>query len=321
MNNSSLGKRVSLETPHIEEALFQALSELPDLCRPVAEHILKAGGKRLRPLLAILCARALGYENNDIHTLAASMEMLHAATLLHDDILDNAQSRRGKQAAHLIYGVNRVILAGDALLAAGNTIVASFGNPALVLCYSRATSQTAAGEILEMDSLHRPNLTHEQYLAIARGKTACLISQACALGATAAGAAPVMIAACADYGENLGVAFQMVDDALDFAPEEQTGKPCAGDLREGKMTPPLRLYRQHLSANARKRFDEAFSGAGFEEEEVRQIAVEVRKYIPDAISLADACLEKARSALCLLPSCEEKEILLQMTEYVRSRQN
>lgn len=307
------------ESLSVNQALAREVDSLPEPARPAARHILEAGGKRLRPMLTVLCGRLFGYGGNDIYRLASSMELLHAATLLHDDILDNAESRRGLKAAHLIYGAAATILSGDALLAHGNAIVASFDKPPLCLCFSRATIQTAAGEILEMNSLGNPDLTHAQYLEIAKGKTGCLISQSCMMGALAAGAACGQAEKCASFGENLGVAFQIVDDALDFAPAAQTGKPTGGDLREGKMTPPLRLYRESLAPQQRSLFDKAFRQKKFSDAQAGEIIQDTAAFVPASICLADAFLEKARQALDSLPTGGEKTILLQLVDYVRNR--
>ena len=135
------------------------------------------------------------------------------------------------------------ILAGDALLASANSCVARYDDPALCRCFSQATSRTAAGEILEIASQRHVDVSGETYADIIRGKTAWLIRASCEMGALRAGGNVMQVAAAAEYGENLGMAFQLVDDALDFADSGETGKPTAGDVREGKLTPPLRLYR------------------------------------------------------------------------------
>lgn len=307
------------ESASVNKSLALEIDRLPEPARPVARHILEAGGKRLRPMLTILCARVFGHDDCGIYRLASSMELLHAATLLHDDILDNAENRRGRTAAHVVYGVTATILAGDALLAHGNAIVASFDKPSLCLCFSSATIQTAAGEILEMDSLGNPDLTHEQYLEIAKGKTGCLISQSCMMGALAAGADKVQAEKCASFGENLGIAFQIVDDALDFAPAKQTGKPTGGDLRECKMTPPLRLYRESLDPEQRRIFDDLFRQKSFSDAQAEKIIRDTASFVPEAICLADAFLENARRALDSLPASKEKTILMQLVDYVRNR--
>lgn len=305
----------------VEKALASSLLALPDTVRPIAAHIINSGGKRIRPVLTILCARLLGREDESIYPLACSFEMLHAATLLHDDVLDNAASRRGREAAHLVFGRTRAILAGDALLAAANEQVAQHGDTALSRCFSRATVETASGEILEMDSLRNPELPLKKYLEIARGKTACLIAQACVMGALAAHAPSRHVEACEIYGHNLGLAFQLVDDALDFAPQSETGKPAGGDLREGKMTPPLRFYRQNLDEARRLEFDSHFAAGSFDEDHIEEICQCVRSegFADKARSLADTHLENAREALATLPQAREKEILLKLTDYVRER--
>lgn len=305
----------------VETALSNSLERLPASCRHIAAHILKAGGKRLRPLLTVLCARLLGYAGDDIYNLACSFEMLHAATLLHDDVLDKAATRRGQKAAHAIFGETRAILAGDALLAAGNAQVAEFGDPAMTLCFSLATIQTAAGEIREMDSLHNPRLTAGEYIEIASGKTGCLIAQACVMGALAAKADEARTRACGIYGQNLGLAFQIVDDVLDFESEAATGKPRGGDLREGKMTPPLRLYRESLGKAETEDFDQLFSTSAFSESQIEKIAEAIKTggFADEARKLADSHLALARGALAGLPDSPEKEILASLTDYVRDR--
>lgn len=319
MTAQNLKEWLAQEAPKINRVLKEEVEHLPASAQPIAKHILEAGGKRLRPLLVLLFARLLGNSEETIYHLASSMEMLHAATLLHDDVLDNADTRRGQPAAHTLFNTTKAILAGDALLAQGNALVASYNNPNLVECFSRATIQTASGEILEMDSLRDPKLSLEEYLEIAKGKTACLIAQSCRMGALAATASPEKVDKCAAFGENLGIAFQIVDDALDFAPQSQTGKPQGGDLREGKFTPPLYYYRQSLEPEARQRFDKAFSTSNFTPAELVRTCAACEGYIKDALSLADSYLERASEILRSLPDLPAKQILEQIIEYVRKR--
>lgn len=307
------------EAVKIDREIESALMELPPQTQPVARHILASGGKRIRPLLTVLFARLQGYEGEEIYRLAASMEFLHAATLLHDDILDNASKRRGQPAAHTLFGVAKTILAGDALLAYGNAIVASFGKPDLLECYASATVETASGEILEIDMLGNPEWSESVYNTMVAGKTAALIGQACRMGARFGGASKTEAQSALAYGTQLGLAFQLVDDVLDFAPETQTGKPAGGDVREGKMTPPLRIYRQNLSDSERKEFDRSFRSGVFSDAEIEDICSAVCKLAPEALKQADSCLEKARLALTLVPGGKEKGLLNEMVTYVRGR--
>ena len=316
-----LKARLALELPGINRALNKAVDTLPEPVRPVARHIFDAGGKRLRPLLTVLTSRLLGYESKNIQDLAITLEMLHAATLLHDDVLDNAVSRRGKPAAHTLFDVSSVILAGDALLAGANALVAHYGDTRLTRCFSEATSRTAAGEILEIAAQGRVDSSSADYEDMVRGKTAWLIRAACEMGALAAGADDATVAAAAAYGENLGMAFQMVDDALDFAPESVTGKPTGGDVREGKLTPPLRLYRDSLSTEQRSAFDAAFCAGLMTEADAASIAESIRQAgYDDAVRRqADEFLDAARQALETLPDRPERELMRQMADYVRDR--
>ena len=316
-----LKARLALELPGINRALSRAVDTLPEPVRPVARHIFDAGGKRLRPLLTVLTSRLLGNGSKNIQDLAITLEMLHAATLLHDDVLDNAVSRRGKPAAHTLFDVSSVILAGDALLAGANALVAKHGDTRLTRCFSEATSRTAAGEILEIAAQRRVDSSSADYEDMVRGKTAWLIRAACEMGALAAGADEASVAAAAAYGENLGMAFQMVDDALDFAPESVTGKPTGGDVREGKLTPPLRLYRDSLSAAERSAFDAAFCAGLMTEADAASIAESIRQAgYDDAVRRqADEFLDAARQALETLPDRPERELMRQMADYVRDR--
>ena len=316
-----LKARLALELPGINRALNKAVDTLPEPVRPVARHIFDAGGKRLRPLLTVLTSRLLGNGSKNIQDLAITLEMLHAATLLHDDVLDNAVSRRGKPAAHTIFDVSSVILAGDALLAGANALVANYGDTRLTRCFSEATSRTAAGEILEIAAQRRVDSSSADYEDMVRGKTAWLIRAACEMGALAAGADDASVAAAAAYGENLGMAFQMVDDALDFAPESITGKPTGGDVREGKLTPPLRLYRDSLSTEERSAFDAAFCAGLMTEADAASIAESIRQAgYDDAVRRqADEFLDAARQALETLPDRPERELMRQMADYVRDR--
>lgn len=321
MAQSLLKQRLAKELPTINSALENAISALPGPCQPVARHVIAAGGKRLRPFLTLLMARLTGAPGSEVYRLGSTMELLHGATLLHDDILDQAQLRRGQPAAHAIYGPSATILAGDAMLALGNAMIAEFNQAALSNAYSIATMETAAGEILEMSSLRNPQITEDEYIAIVRGKTACLIAESCRLGAIYGSGDAEIAQIAAAYGENLGIAFQLVDDALDFAPATQTGKPAGGDLREGKLTTPLRLYRASLNADARAEFDEDFQHGSLSEAGEAKIYANIQPFVARSLGLADTYLHKALACLEPFPVCEELEILQAMPAYIRKRSN
>ncbi len=317
-----LKARLAQELPHIEKALSDVCSGLPPAVRPVAQHIFSAGGKRLRPFLTILVARLFSYANQDLYSLAVSMEMLHAATLLHDDVLDDALVRRGHPAAHTLFDVTSTILAGDALLASANTLVSTFDDIRLCRCFSEATLRTANGEILEIQYMHRLDQGPEIYNEIVLGKTAWLLRASCFLGALRAGASEQELEAVGTYGQELGIAFQIVDDALDFAPESLTGKPSGGDILEGKLTPPIRLYREQLSPAERDAFDAAFTQGTFTKDDAARMGTEIcrKGFDTHTRHMAGEALHRARQALHALPQGDENIILRQMTDFVQNRQ-
>ncbi|MDR0465873.1 MAG: polyprenyl synthetase family protein [Deltaproteobacteria bacterium] len=320
--STALQTRLAAELPAISGALDQAADALPSSVQPLARHILNAGGKRLRPFLTVLFARLWAYGHNDIYPLAAAMEMLHAATLLHDDVLDEAVTRRGTPAAHTLFGVVPAILAGDAFLSHANKLVAEYGDCRLSACFAEATLRTASGEILEIEYQRRVDQPPEIYDEIITGKTAWLLRASCEMGALRAGADQRGLELAAQYGLQVGMAFQLVDDALDFAPPEITGKPSCGDMREGKLTPPLRLYREHLAPADREAFDAAFCSGGLDDAAAQAVGARIRELGFDARGrrLADGRLEKARAALHGLPDVPERAMLEDVLAYVRDRE-
>lgn len=309
------------EQPHINTVLMAHVHELPPLARPVAEHVLSAGGKRLRPLLTLLCGRMLGCGHKDLYLLGSAVEMLHAATLLHDDILDNASLRRGRPAAHTVFGATKVILAGDALLAKALSMVSSLGDTRLTSCIAEAVMQTAEGEIAEFAHLRDLALPQEGYRAIITGKTAWMLRAACELGALRAGVADEQIAAVALFGLELGIAFQKVDDALDFSPEAQTGKPMGGDIKEGKVTPPLLFYLASLPPEEAEAFRAAFMAGTLDENEVARVsrAIVDGGHAQATRDLAEGHLTRAAASLNECPAGDEQRILGQMIQYIRQR--
>lgn len=316
---------IAQEQPLINAALIEATAKLPGTVIPIARYALGNGGKRLRPLLTILMARLLGYAGQDIYALAAAMEMFHVATLLHDDVMDNADLRRGSKATHKVFGVTETILAGDALLARGNQLVAGFGDPRLSAATSEAIARTADGEILEIANQGKFTEDLSTYTEIISGKTAWMIRASCCIGAAKAGGTEEQIAHAAEYGYNLGMAFQIVDDALDFAPSDLTGKPEGGDVREGKCTPPIFFYADALPPEEREAFRARFAAQSFTEADVRQIIAAVRAggFDNKTRGIADSYLQKAQKSLTELisglPAAPYGEILSGFIGYVRDR--
>ena len=261
------------------------------------------------------------------------MEFLHSATLLHDDILDGSDLRRGRTTAHLVYGKTETILAGDVLLALANRLVAEYGDARLSWRVAEAIMRTASGEIQELEWIKRPTLSQEHYLEIITGKTAYLIQAACHCGALAAGGGEQAAQAALEYGINLGIAFQLTDDALDYsAKAEVAGKPVGNDLREGKLTLPLICYLETLPETERRETlawvralgAAADPGALSAEDTARHgrvvQAVRDTGCVEETRARAGRYVALAEKALTTLPECPERAALQEALQHTLHRE-
>lgn len=311
------------ETPRISAVLEAEVNALPESARGVARHTLFAGGKRIRPLLAVYMGRIFGCTHKDIYAMAAAIEFVHVASLIHDDVLDNAKTRRGLLAAHTVYTPTVAILGGDVMLARAAGIVAEIGDKHISLQFAEAVIKTATGEIDEFNHLGDANLSYDDYLGIITGKTAWFVRAACELPAHRAGATPEQVRAAATYGQELGIAFQIVDDALDIAPASETGKPSGGDLRERKCTPLTRFYMDSLPEAGAAAFSEKFSAGSFSDAELESIVGNMRALGLDQKTrdLAEPHLERAKEALALLPDNKERKVLALIPDFIKNRRS
>jgi len=310
------------EIPGINAFLAAEADKFDGLVRDVARHVLLSGGKRIRPMLSILFARALGHQGNDMLPIACAIEMLHTATLLHDDVLDQAQTRRGKTSAHVTYGVTETILAGDVLLALANKLGADYDIPRLNALLARGIMATAEGEILELAHTAKPTLDRQTYLDIVIGKTARLIETACRCGAGLASRDRGLEDMAGAYGLNLGIAFQLVDDALDYTiSESEMGKPAGGDLREGKMTLPLILLLESMPQGEARDLLARLREKRLTQEEAGRIVASVREMglAEKTREAAQAYIASALRELEALPDSPERVVLAQAAEYVLTR--
>ncbi|NDV25368.1 polyprenyl synthetase family protein [Desulfovibrio sp. JC010] len=310
------------ELPLINDFLDKETAKLEGLVKDVARHVLLAPGKRIRPVLTILSARGLGYGKDDIYPLAGSLELLHAATLLHDDILDDADLRRGVEASHLVFGTTETILAGDVLLALANRIGADYGKPRISSVLASGIMATVEGEILEIAHISEPLMDRDTYMDIIIGKTARLIETSCRLGAILASDDREKEDALGNFGLNMGIAFQLVDDALDYeSPADDTGKPEGGDLREGKITLPLILYLEMLQEKEAEQLLAEIKNRTLSDEKREHVLAEIRKHGLGSRTRTYAAeyVEKAKSCLAPLPESEEKQVLKQAADFVLTR--
>ena len=259
MTTEFLKPLIAADMAEVDRVLRESLDSDVALIRQVAEHIIGGGGKRLRPALLLLSARACGYGGTRHHTLAAVVEMIHTATLLHDDVVDDSKLRRGHATANTTFGNSASVLVGDFLYSRAFQQMVGQGSLRVLEILSSATNVIAQGEVLQLINSGDPDLDEEAYLGVIRRKTAKLFEAAAQLGAVVGDAPPELEAALGRYGMHLGTAFQLVDDVLDYSGDlDAIGKNLGDDLAEGKMTLPLiraRDRRQRRRQRAHPRRD------------------------------------------------------------------
>jgi len=224
----------------VDALLLHALSSDVSLVGEVGHHLIESGGKRLRALLVLLIARGLGYEGTAHHHLAAVIELIHAATLLHDDVVDNSLLRRGQNTANAVFGNSASVLVGDFLYSRSFQMMVALQRLDVMQLLSDTTNTIAAGEVLQLMHLQNPGLTEADYFAIIERKTAALFEAATALGAMVSTADQSLIEKFKLFGKHFGICYQLIDDALDYSGDESVlGKQIGDDLKEGKITLPL----------------------------------------------------------------------------------
>ena len=306
----------------IEAALSENLQPNLDLVSKVAEHILFSGGKRLRPLLMVLCARLCGYQGGYDHTFSVIFEYLHAATLLHDDLVDEAVLRRGKPAAHTVFGNSTAVLVGDFLLARGLSIAAATNQPKIIEIMADITQNMSQGEIHQLQRKGQLDLTEADYMEIIRCKTAVLFQGACRISALLAEASEERERGLADYGYHLGMAFQMVDDLLDYSESTTAiGKSVGADLKEGKLTLPVIYALQQAGKADQKKMEQIIKDDHFSVEAFETLKGMLRQYggIAYTQNLAAEHITKAKGALNLFDASETRDILLDIADYAINR--
>lgn len=224
----------------VDQVISQRLDSSVPLVGHVSHYIINAGGKRLRPALLLLCCGALGYKGDQRFNMAAVVEFIHTATLLHDDVVDDSALRRGNATANATFGNPASVLVGDFLYSRAFQMMVDAQSMRIMQILSDATNVIAEGEVMQLMNMHNSELDEVGYLQVIRSKTAKLFEASAHVGAILSGASPELEAACADYGQALGTAFQVIDDVLDYAGDAAVmGKNLGDDLREGKTTLPL----------------------------------------------------------------------------------
>jgi len=272
------------------------------LVNQLGNHIVNSGGKRLRPLLALLSARACGYRGDHHIALAAVVEFIHTATLLHDDVVDSSQLRRGQETANHLWGNEASVLVGDFLYSRAFEMMVEVGSMPVMAVMARATNTIAEGEVMQLLNLNDPDTTEERYMHVIACKTATLFEAAVRIGSILAEHEPAMQLRLAEFGKQLGVAFQLVDDVLDYTGETaQTGKQVGDDLAEGKPTMPLIHAMRHGTEAQAALIRTAIEDGGREQAEAVIGIVESTGSIAYTRALAKEAAERATHSLRGLP--------------------
>ncbi len=308
------------EMEAVNQVIRQQLHSDVPLVNQIAHYIISAGGKRIRPILVLLFANAHGYKGNHHHNLAAIVEFIHTATLLHDDVVDESSLRRGRETANALFGNAASVLVGDFLYSRSFQMMVAIREMRVMQILADATNVIAEGEVLQLMNMHDPDVTEERYLQVIRSKTAKLFEAAAQLGTLIAGGSETDIEAAGEYGRSVGTAFQLIDDVLDYSGNAaEIGKNVGDDLREGKPTLPLiylmqngtpaqrELVRNCIEQGDEQHFSEILEAIN------RSGALEYTK------KAAQAAVERAKATLAPLSDSQFKESLLELCAFAVDR--
>lgn len=304
----------------VNECVRAALDSDVVLINQVSEYIIASGGKRLRPMLLVLGARACGYEGESHWPLAAIIEFIHTATLLHDDVVDESDMRRGQEAAHSVWGNSAAVLVGDFLYSRSFQLMVTLDSMRIMEILADTTNTIAEGEVLQLLNLGDPEVAREAYFTVIEHKTAKLFEAACRLAAVISQQPRGMEDAMAVYGMQLGYAFQLADDLLDYAGDaSDLGKDLGDDLAEGKPTLPLIIARERATEAERAVIDRAVAGEGTALlDDVMRIIRRTGALDSTAVQAKEAA-QRALEALDPLPASPWKDALITLAEYSYQR--
>ena len=326
-----IGPRLQL----VEAAMREQFAGESQLVTLIGEHVLASGGKRLRPALVLLAAELCGYTGPRSIQLAGAIELIHTATLMHDDVVDLADLRRGQPSANAIWGNRRAVLAGDFFYARSSTMIVEDGNIDVLHVFSNAIQSMAEGELLQLERSFETSVTESQYYAVIERKSASLLSAACETGALLAEVTRAEVRRVSEFGRELGLAFQLRDDALDYEANQQVlGKAPLTDLREGKVTLPLILALKRCTASEREHMNGILKAAaqhaaaghadapgGPEDAELASVCDLVDKHhgVRDTVKRAQEHIDRASDSIAAFPDCTAKAALLAAATFAVSR--
>ena len=306
----------------VESQFKKNLASDVQLISQVGNYVLSSGGKRFRPMLLLLCARLCNYPGDKHIELAAVIEFIHTSTLLHDDVVDSATLRRGNRSANSVWGNQASVLVGDFLFAKSFSVMVGSGSLKILKILSDTTTQLAEGEILQLLNTCDLEVDEPRYLQVVRDKTAILIAAACQVGGVLGGVDEAQEMALREFGLEIGTAFQLMDDALDYvADQEDFGKEKGHDLFEGKMTLPLIHAYSKSTESEREEISRIIEAEELTKEDLDYICalIDVKGGIDYTRSKATERIERAKRKLVLFPDCEARQALFTLADYVVSR--
>lgn len=313
---------VSADLNHVNAVILERMQSEVALIPELAGHLIAGGGKRMRPMLTLACARLLDYPGARHHKLAAAVEFIHTATLLHDDVVDGSGLRRGRRTANIIWGNPASVLVGDFLFSRSFELMVEDGSLRVLKILSRASAVIAEGEVDQLTAQRRIETGEDHYLDIIQAKTAALFAAACRIAAVVAERGEEVEAALDCYGRNLGIAFQLVDDAIDYASDAETmGKGVGDDFRDGKVTLPVILAHARGSAAERRFWQEAMEGSRTSDDDLRHAVRLLNKSgaLADTIDRARTYGQRAIDALGPFPAGKAKAALTEAVEFAIAR--
>jgi len=317
----------------VERAMREQLATEAEVIAAVGDHVLSSGGKRVRPAILLLAAELCGYTGTRRVQVAAAVELLHTATLLHDDVVDASPLRRGRSSAMALWGNRRAVLAGDFFYARASTMIVEDGDLDILWVFSNTIRLMAEGEILQLQRSFDPSVTEQHYYAVIERKSAALLGAAGEAGAILGGVTRAERRRLAEYGRELGLAFQIRDDALDYeASADVLGKERYTDLREGKVTLPLLLALKRCNAEEREAIERVLKTAARRDEhepqspseaDLEPALVVVARYraVADAVRRAEEHVARARAAIAPFPDGAAKQALLAAADFAAARES
>ncbi|MCU7935592.1 MAG: polyprenyl synthetase family protein [Candidatus Thiodiazotropha sp. (ex Dulcina madagascariensis)] len=322
MDITTIRQLIADDMEAVDKLIVRQLQSDVVLINQIGAYIVHSGGKRLRPMIVLMAARACGYGGERHLDLAAIIEFIHTATLLHDDVVDGSDLRRNRETANAVWGNEASVLVGDFLYSRAFEMMVEVGRMQVMDLLSHATNRIAEGEVLQLLNVHNPETSEAEYMEVIKRKTATLFEAGARLGGVIADVPADQQQALADYGLHLGIAFQLVDDALDYyASNSEIGKNIGDDLAEGKPTLPLIQAMKQADEAQRQRLATIIENGGLEEIDFVMQAIQASDAIPYTQQLAQQEAKLAKQALACLPDTSYREALADLADFSVARTN